>query len=117
MLIYEFQGVVWVDGPVLASSEFHFGNELRISLETKLKIVMSEPEPFLQKPQKRFGTPRVSIVPKLNTGAARKRSLPATLEIEKWRASGCDEVPSLGPDIVFRSKGHSESSAILEYNY
>jgi hypothetical protein len=32
MLIYEFQGVVCVDGLVLGSNEFHFGNELNISL-------------------------------------------------------------------------------------
>ena len=28
MLIYEFQGVVCVDGLVLGSSEAHFGNEM-----------------------------------------------------------------------------------------
>jgi hypothetical protein len=32
MLIYEFQGVVCVDGLVLGSSEFHFGNDLKIKL-------------------------------------------------------------------------------------
>jgi hypothetical protein len=34
MLIYEFQGVVCVDGLVLGRSEFHFGNEPNASFES-----------------------------------------------------------------------------------
>lgn len=38
----------------------------------------SKPEPSLYEPQKRFGTPRVSVAPKENAGAAPKSPLPAT---------------------------------------
>jgi hypothetical protein len=42
------------------------------TFKTRLK-----PEPFLLKPQKRFGTPRVSVVLEAKSGAARKGRPPA----------------------------------------
>ena len=63
MLISEFQGVVCVDGLVLEGSEFHFGNELKIKLGDEAEESDVEPEPFLYEPQKRFASPRVSVMP------------------------------------------------------
>jgi hypothetical protein len=63
MLIYEFQGVVCVDGLVLNCTEFHFGNDPKIQLGDEAKSVTSKREPSLYEPQKKLGTSQVSIVP------------------------------------------------------
>jgi hypothetical protein len=39
----------------------------------------SKPEPFLHEPQKKFGTPRVSVVLEANSGAARRIGHPPRL--------------------------------------
>ncbi len=43
-------------------------------------MVCSKPAPFLHEAQEKSGTPRVSIVTRLNTGVARNGQLPGCME-------------------------------------